>query len=166
MHSEGIRRSASMALMQKTVSDLTDEVDRLTAHVSQLESAGPKTIEVEKIVDRIPEAFANMDSAVRSKLDELANAKERLAAAQEEHRALEQSKIALRAEIDAAAKAQSQLDRLLEDWSKFSANFTLTQLAVQADGDPSRYQPVFRALTDTLRKFLAEIEAAANFKPA
>jgi hypothetical protein len=166
IHSDGIRRSASMASMQKTVSDLTDEVDRLTAQVSQLKSAGPKTIEVEKIVERIPEAFANMDSAVRSKRDELANAKEKLAAAQEEHRALEQSKIALRAEIDAAAKAQGQLDRLLEDWSKFSANFTLTQLAVQADGDPSRYQPMFRALTDTLRKFLAEIEAAANFKPA
>lgn len=166
VHSDGARRSASMSAMQKTVSDLNDEISRLTAQIAQYELAGPKEIEVERIVEKMPESIVNLEDTIRTKLDELAAAKEKLAIAAEEYRALEENKQALRAEIDAGAKAQRQLEGLLEDWSKFSANFTLTQLAVQADGDPSRYRPMFRALTETVGKFLSELEAAANFKPA
>jgi hypothetical protein len=166
VHSDGARRSTSMSAMQKTVSDLTDDISRLTAQIAQYELAGPKEVEVEKIVVRMPEGIVNMEDAIRAKLDELAAAKEKLSIAEEEYRSLEENKRTLRAEIDAGAKAQRQLEALLEDWSKFSANFTLTQLAVQADGDPSRYKPMFGALTETLRKFLSEIEAAANFRQA
>lgn len=165
-HSDGARRSASMSAMQKTVSDLTTEVGRLTAQIAEHELAGPKEIQVEKIVEKMPDGIVNMENAIRAKLDELAAAKEKLAAAENEYQTLEENKRTLRAEIDAGAKAQRQLDELLQDWSKFSANFTLTQLAVLADGDTVRYRPTFQALVDTVQKFLAEIEAAANFKQA
>jgi hypothetical protein len=159
------KKTAGYPALEKELADKKKELSTLTAEFSALQSAPPKVQHVEVPVEKVPEAYKNLEEAITgamAQLTQLTSQKEGLQAEMDEMKA---SVAAKEAELKAGIAVKDALDDLLSSWGEVAGKMATVQLAVQASANPEQFNPTLEALAATMRKYVAEIEAAVNRKP-
>ncbi|WP_131542664.1 hypothetical protein [Paraburkholderia hospita] len=135
-----------------------------TAELANLRNAKPKIETVEVPVEKLPEAYENVQVAIRDAMADLDKVLLRKSDLESDIAKLNAEIAAEQAERQAGTAVKDALGNLMTTWGDVAAKMATVQLAVQASSDPDQYTPTLEALAATMRKYLAEIEAAVNRK--
>jgi hypothetical protein len=156
------QRSAGYPALEQELASKKRAFDEVTAELTALRNSKPKVERIEVPVETLPASFANLQQACQSAMDDLNGLEERKIRLQSEIEEIQASVASQLAERDAGAAVKDALDELMRAWSDVSGKMATVQLAVQASRNPEQYNPTLEALAATMRKYVAEIDAALS----
>ncbi|MBN3776569.1 hypothetical protein G3O06_03190 [Burkholderia sp. Ac-20345] len=148
-----------VATLQQTLANTEREVEQLTAEIVRLKANPIKT---EVPVPTLPDSYANLQDAMTKKLAEFEATDAQLKEAQAQLSELEARAQEHRAAIEAGEVLEKKIRGLIDTFSSFVQDYHSAQLLATADGNPTRFKPLFQAFSDLIGKFHGEVTAAAK----
>ena len=148
-----------VSTLQQTLANKEREVEQLTADIVKLKSNPVKT---EVPVPTLPESYTSLQEAVKDKLAEHEAIDLQLQQAKAELSDLEARAREQRASIEASEVLEKRIRGLIDTFSSFVQDYHSAQLLATADGNPTRFKPLFQAFSDLIGKFHGEVTAAAR----
>ncbi|WP_175891320.1 hypothetical protein [Burkholderia cepacia] len=148
-----------VSTLQHTIATKEREVEQLTAEIVKLKANPVKT---EVPVPTLPEAYTTLQDAMNAKLAEFEAASAKLEEAQAQLSELEARAQEHRASIEASEVLEKRIRGLIDTFSSFVQDYHSAQLLATADGNPTRFKPLFQAFSDLIGKFHGEVTAAAR----
>ncbi|MFP4896625.1 hypothetical protein GCT19_37905 [Paraburkholderia sp. CNPSo 3155] len=145
--------------LQSTIATLEREVQ---AKSRELAEAHEKVTIREVEVEVTPEHLRNLESAAKSRFEELSRLTSECEAAQRRLAELTELKKKQEAEIDQKAAVEKRVAGLVERFGSFIQEFHSVQLLVTADGSLGRFKGLLTGLADLTGKFHGELLAAAR----
>ena len=115
-----------------------------------------------KEVPMIPGDFKKMEDAVEDQIARLREVSTRLEEEQQKLVELEKQRAENEAAIAAARVIDETFEATIERFGDFTKDYHTLQLLVTADGNPTRFQSMFNALTALVGKFRDELVAATQ----
>jgi hypothetical protein len=158
------QRSSGYPALEQELAAKNKAFAEATAELKELRNAKPKVERVEVPVEKVPESYQNLVEACQGAMADLGRLQREKSALEAEIDAIQANVAAQQAERDAGTAVKDALAELTKAWADVSGKMATVQLAVQASSNPDQYNPTLEALAATMRKYLAEIEAALNRK--
>ncbi|VWC47017.1 Chromosome partition protein Smc [Burkholderia lata] len=148
-----------VSTLHQTLANTEREVQQLTAEIVKLK-ANPVRTEVP--VPTLPDAYTKLQDALNAKLAEFDTASAKLEEVQAQLSELEARAQEHSAAIEASAVLEKKIRGLIDTFGSFVQDYHSAQLLATADGNPTRFKPLFQAFSDLIGKFHVEVTAAAK----
>jgi myosin heavy subunit len=158
------QRSSGYPALEQELAAKNKAFAEATAELRALREAKPKVETVEVPVEKLPDSYSNLVAACQDAMSNLSELQQQKSDLEAEIKGIEANVAAQKAERDAGSAVNDALADLMKAWGDVSGKMATVQLAVQASRDPEQYNPTLEALAATMRKYLAEIEAALSRK--
>jgi myosin heavy subunit len=158
------QRSSGYPALEQELASKNKAFAEATAELKALREAKPKVERVEVPVEKLPDSYSNLVAACQDAMSDLSKLQEQKSDLEAEIAGIEANVAAQKAERDAGTAVKDALADVTKAWGDVSGKMATVQLAVQASSNPEQYNPTLEALAATMRKYLAEIEAALNRK--